>query len=77
MNLGVCHHWLSEARDSLSEEKPLVFVLDPPKDDDAKKGKNAKKGTNMTNFGNALSIDKYKATERFQTAFRCRLGTML
>lgn len=68
------HHFLTDARDAVSVEKALVFVMEGLKDGDGKK-KKKKPAVTAANFGAGLDIDKYKANERFVTGFRCRLGS--
>lgn len=82
VKLAISHHSLNAERDQLTSEKPLVFVLDPPKDDedggDGKKAKKAKKRKNKqtvtpNSFGSGLCINKFKASTTFVIGYRCRL----
>lgn len=46
MNVGFSHHTVNLAADKIEQEKRLIFVLDPPKQDEPpkKKAKKEKKG---------------------------------
>ena len=77
--MAISHHSLNQERDQVTSEKPLVFVLEPPKqDDEADSGKKRKKKNKdkamvtANSFGNGLSISKFKGNSTFITGFRCR-----
>eukprot|EP00438_Fugacium_kawagutii_P011632 Skav222046 [mRNA] locus=scaffold1020:324341:331943:+ [translate_table: standard] len=78
VKLAISHHSLAE-RDQLTSEKPLVFILDPFKDDEdaaeSKKGKKSKKKKSkstmtLNSFGSGLRINKFKASTTFVTGYR-------
>lgn len=78
VKLGISHHSLNAARDQITLEKALVFVVEPPKHDDGedggkKKKKKQKSTVTMNSFGNGLSINKFKCASTFVVGFRCRL----
>lgn len=82
VKLAISHHSMNAAHDEISVDKPLVFVVEPPKDteDDEtqkkkkkKKNKQSKPAVNMNTFGNGLSISKFKTNTHFTIGFRCRL----
>lgn len=63
----------------MTSEKPLVFVLEPQKqDDEEKEGRKRKKKSKdkglvtANSFGNGLCISKFKGNTTFTTGFRCR-----
>lgn len=67
----------SSANDSLvvTSDKPLVFVLDQPKQDEKKrksKGKKNKGGLKPQNFGSIVDISKLKDAKRFIVGWRAR-----
>lgn len=80
VKLALSHHSLNEARDQVTSDKPLVFVMEQPKQDDdddgAKRKKKKKKAkqtnSNMNSFGNGLSVNKFKGNSKFIIGFRCR-----
>ena len=82
VKLAISHHSMNAAHDEISVDKPLVFVVEPPKDteDDEtqkkKKNKQSKPAVNMNTFGNGLSISKFKTNTHFTIGFRCRQGFM-
>ena len=47
VKLGISHHSLNAARDQITMEKALVFVVEPPKNDDGEDGE--KKRRRRTN----------------------------
>ena len=80
VKLGISHHSLNAARDQITMEKALVFVVEPPKNDDGEDGEKKKKKkkknkstVTMNSFGNGLSINKFKGISTFVVGFRCRL----
>ena len=83
VKLAISHHSMNAAHDEISVDKPLVFVVEPPKDPTAddetqkrkkKKSKQSKPAVNMNTFGNGLSISKFKTNTHFTIGFRCRQG---
>lgn len=73
VKIAVSHHALNETRDELRVDKNLVFVLEPPKEPQTgRKNKKKEAGVTINNFGNGLSINKFKACTKFKTAFRRR-----
>ena len=80
VKLSISHHSLNANHDEVTSEKQLVFVVEPPKDDDQegagakrKKKKNKDKSSvTMNSFGNGLCINKFKGNENFVIGFRCR-----
>ncbi|CAL1125989.1 unnamed protein product [Cladocopium goreaui] len=83
VKLAVTHHVLSS--DKVSQEKPLVFLMDPPKDPKEdreeggkpkrKKQKKEKGAGTMTNknFGSVVDIAKLKKANRLLIGWRIRL----
>lgn len=80
VKLAVTHHVLSST-DKIEQDKPLVFVIDPPKHDREEDGKPKKKKTkkdkvagSMThkNFGSILDIGKFKRAQRLMVGWRMR-----
>ena len=74
------HHVLSSTT-KIEQDKPLVFVMDPPKldrEDDGKpkkkKGRKEKGSGSMThkNFGSILDIGKFKRAQRLMVGWRMR-----
>lgn len=85
VKLAVSHHSMNAAHDEITVDKPLVFVVEPPKDvtqedetqkKQKKKNKQSKPAVNMNTFGNGLSISKFKTNTHFTIGFRCRQGFM-
>lgn len=83
VKLAITHHTVTAAaNDSLmvTSDKPLVFVLDQPKQDDgkrrkskSKKNKGDKGGLKAQNFGSVVDISKMKDAKRFVVGWRARL----
>ena len=85
----VSHHKMSTDVPHISSDKPLIFVLDEPKedgdedpDDEDKKSKKRKKKSkktkfqpSMKNFGSRVSVNKLKSSSKMLIAWRCRPGT--
>ena len=79
--MAVTHHKLSS--EQLQQEKPLAFVMDPPKTDrdeggkplkkKAKKEKDPNKMTNK-NFGSVVDIPKLKGANRIVIGWRLRFN---
>ena len=78
VKLNISHHSLNGSHDEVTSEKQLVFVVEPPKDDEQegtgkrKKKSKDKSSVTMTSFGNGLCISKFKGNENFVIGFRCR-----
>ena len=78
VKVAITHHSLQASGESwqVAGEKPLVFVLDQPKDTgskDSKKGKKKKRqGFNIKNFGSVVDISKMKDARRFVIGWRVR-----
>lgn len=74
VKLKLSHHSLTD--NSVSCNKPLVFVMDPSKDPDAegKKRKKKKKadGPTAKNFGSKLCTEKVKSSNRIVVGWRLR-----
>ena len=77
VKIKLSHHSISDG--NVSSDKQLVFVMDPPRDEDADGGggkKRKKKGKKdvltAKNFGAKISPDKMKATNRFKIGWRLR-----
>ncbi len=86
MKIKVAYHTVDG--DTFTSSKPLPFVMDAIKDDDApapdepkkkkKKDKKEKKhGISAKNFGSYLSMDKIKGTNRFHIGWRLRFLWLL
>ena len=79
VKLAVTHHAVSS--DNVAQEKPLVFLMDPAKQDrdegkpKKKKQKKEKGAGNMTNknFGSVVDIAKLKKANRLLIGWRIRL----
>ena len=75
--MKLTHHTISDGP-VVTSEKPLVFVLDPVKEDAPEGGKKKKKkgkkndGPTAKNFGAKLSVDKIKNSARFTIGWRVR-----
>ncbi|CAK9042284.1 Uncharacterized protein SCF082_LOCUS32839 [Durusdinium trenchii] len=82
VKLAVTHHTVASI-DKIEPEKPLTFLLDPPKPQDGEgepKKKKLKKGETagtMTakNFGAILDISKFKKANRLVLGWRARLDS--
>ena len=78
VKLAVTHHTLQACGESwqVTGDKPLVFVLDQPKQADtgSKRGKKKKRvaGFNIKNFGSVVDVSKMKDARRFVTGWRAR-----
>ena len=87
MNLGLSHHKLSPgAPVSVESEKPIIFLMDDPKDDPEveeekpkkkKKNKRNSKGAKskditFKNFGAGVSVSTLKQGSKLEIAWRAR-----
>ena len=79
VKVKLSHHPVTDG--NISSEKPLIFLMDPAKDDEAgesgkkkrKKSKKAHDGPSAKNFGAKLSMDKIKASQKIIIGWRVRL----
>lgn len=72
MKLAVTHHSLVASGESsaVSMDKPLVFVLDQPKQ--SKKRKSKGSALTAKSFGSMLDISKFKNARRCEIGWRVR-----
>jgi hypothetical protein len=75
------HHSIADGP-VITAEKPLVFVMDPPKEDapDGKKKKRKHKkpdGPTFKNFGARLCVNKMKSCPRFIIGWRMRFPGLI
>ena len=80
MKLAISHHTI-HSFDKIESDKPLVFVMDPPKPEPAEgekpKGKKRKSAGNSRtlqakSFGSVLNIAKIKKANRLVIGWRMR-----
>lgn len=78
VKLAVTHHTI-EAADKIVCDKPLAFLMDPPKQPDQgdgdgrrKRKKTAEKNMTAKNFGSVLNIAKLKKAGRLVIGWRVR-----
>lgn len=87
MGVKISHHSTSAEVPHVTAEKPLVFVMDEPKDDaepeEQKKKKKKRKSTkgskfvpNAKNFGSRISIIKFKSSQKVLCGWRCRTESL-
>ena len=72
VNIKISHHTLAD--ESITLEKPLVFILDEPKEEEKKSKKKSKKDSapNHKNFGAKLAVNAMKGSDKFMIGWRCR-----
>lgn len=75
----ISHHSIGANAPAPTVDKPLVFVLDEPKEENEGK-KRGKKNKNtfqpsIKNFGSRVNINKFKSSSKMILAWRCRFGS--